>query len=79
MALNSKQKTGMIVILASLVIGILGTVWNIYGSFEALQTAENTGIGAVGDSIRNALLFSAAGLVGAIVGAFLMTFGRSRG
>ena len=78
MSLTKTQKTGLIIIVASLVVGLVGTVWNIYGSFDALATAENAGIGAVGDSIRNALFFTAGGLVGMIVGGFLLIFGRSK-
>jgi len=78
MLLTKTQKTGLILIVASIVIGGVGTVWNVYGSFDALATAENAGIGAVGDSIRNALIFTVGGLVGAIGGALLLIFGRSK-
>ena len=76
MSLTKTQKAALILIVASIFVGITGTVWNIYGSFDALAAAENAGIGAVGTSIRNALIFSVGGMVGLIVGAFLLIFGR---
>jgi biopolymer transport protein ExbB/TolQ len=76
MSLTRTQKAALILIVASIFVGTTGTVWNIYGSFDALAAAENAGIGVVGTSIRNALIFSVGGMVGLIVGALLLIFGR---
>jgi hypothetical protein len=72
------QKLGIIVVLSSLTIGIVGTGWSVYESFAALELAESAGIGAIGDSLRKALFFSAGGVVGSIVGALMLILGRSK-
>ena len=77
MAISKKQKIGVAVIVSSLVLGMGGTVWSIFSAFEALATAENAGIGAVGDPIRNALVFTVGGLVGTVIGVLLLIFGRA--
>lgn len=78
MSVTNIQKLGLILIVASIFIGLTGTVWNVYGGFDALAAAENAGIGAIGDSINKALIFSVGGLVGSIVGALMLIFGRSK-
>lgn len=78
MAISSKQKFGVVVIVLSLVLGMGGTVWSIFAAFDGLATAENAGIGSVGDSIRNALVFTVGGLVGTIIGALMLIFGRAK-
>lgn len=75
-AFTKLQKVGLILLLGSLLIGFGRTVRSIYGSFAALETAENAGIGPVGDSIQNALVFTAIGLVGVITGVLMLIFGR---
>ena len=76
--LRGVQKIGIVVLVLSFLIGMIGTVWSIYSSFSALESAENAGIGPVRDQIANALLYSAAGVVGCIVGALMIVFGRSK-
>ena len=78
MKLTKVQKAGILVIVLSLVIGVLGTIWNIYVSFERLENAEGSGIGPVGDAIRNSLFFSAGVLVMILIGAVLVILGRPR-
>jgi len=72
------QKIGIVVLLLSFLIGMIGTVLSIYSSFSALDAAELRGIGPVGDQIKNALWFSLGGVVGCIVGALMIVFGRSK-
>jgi biopolymer transport protein ExbB/TolQ len=68
--------SGLIVLFTSLLVGFIGTVWNVCGSFGALADAESVGIGPVGASIFAALIFSIAGLIGTIVGVSLIIFGK---
>lgn len=75
-AFTKLQKVGLVVLIGSLLIGFGGMVWSIYGSFVALATAENAGIGSVGDSIQNALIFTILGIIGAIAGALMLILGR---
>ena len=72
------QKFGITVLVLSPVIGLLGTVASIYLSFSALDVAENSGIGAVGDHIRNALLFTVGGIIGCLIGLVLFFVGRAK-
>ncbi len=66
------------VIILSVFVGIAGTAWNIYSSYDALPSAETHGIGAIGDSIRNALFFSAGGLVAVFIGVILLVLGQAK-
>lgn len=67
--------SGAILFLGSFLVGILGTVWGIYGSFEALENNETAGIGSVSVGIENALIFTVFAIIGSIVGMILMIFG----
>ena len=62
--LTRVQKLGIVMLVVSLFVGIFGTAGSIRLSFSELESAENAGIGAVGDQIVNAILFSAGGLIG---------------
>lgn len=66
---------GLVVFLFSSVVGLLGTVWSIYGSFDELKSAENAGIGSVGVGIENALYSTILGLFGSVVGITLILVG----
>ena len=72
------QKLGIAILLVSLVAGFAGTLVSIYLSFAALDKAENAGIGAVGDHITHALVFTVGGLIGAGVGLVVVIVGRPR-
>lgn len=78
MAISRTQKIGLAIIILSLVIGTGGTGLSVYGAFFALETAEFTGLGPVTDSIRNALIFTIGGLVGSVIGALMLIFGRAK-
>lgn len=76
--LTRTQTTGVVILILSPLIGLIGTVWSVYSSFTALDTAEFGGIGPVGDQISNALLFSAGGVAGCVVGVLLLVFGKAK-
>jgi biopolymer transport protein ExbB/TolQ len=76
--LTTLQKLGIAVLVLSPIVGILGTAVSIYLSFSALEIAENSGIGAVGNQIGKALLFTVGGLIGCLVGLVLFIVGRSK-
>jgi len=76
--ITTKQKIGIAVLTLSFVVGLAGTAWSIYSSFRALGMAENAGIGAVGNEIGRALLFSVGGLIGSVIGLLVIIFGRSK-
>ena len=77
--LKSDPATSDIAVLVfSALIGMIGTVASIYLSFSALDVAENSGIGAVGDHIRNALLFTVGGIIGCLIGLVLFFVGRAK-
>jgi hypothetical protein len=66
--------TGVGVFFLSTIVGIAGTIWNISGSFDALEKAENSGIGPVSDGIERAMIFSFIAVAGSLVGIGLMIF-----
>lgn len=66
---------GIVLVIISPLLGIAGTIWGIYGSFEALETNESAGIGAVGAEIQKALVFTICGILGTVVGVLLIVFG----
>ena len=76
--LTGMQKFGIVLFLMSLLVGIIGTALSISRSFSELESAENAGIGPVGDQIAGAILFSAGGLIGAGVGIVLLIVGREK-
>ena len=63
---------GIAIFLISAVVGLVGTAWEIHGSFNALETLEGSDIGIVGEGIRNALVSTSVGLVGSVVGLALI-------
>jgi len=72
------QKVGLALGVLSVVVGFGGTVYQVYASFETMRFNESAGIGAVGGALVYALLFSAVGIIGSIVGAVLIITGRSK-
>lgn len=65
---------GLAIFLCSIVIGFAGTAWSVYESFDALEQAENAGIGAVGVSIQQAMVFSVLSVAGSAIGIGLMIY-----
>lgn len=69
---------GIVLVILSPLVGIAGAVWSVYRSFEATVWNKSAGIGAVGVEILSALIFTIAGIIGAIVGLLLIVFGIRR-
>lgn len=67
--------SGIIIILASFLIGILGAFWGIHNSFDALRTNETASIDAVGAGIEKALLSTIISIIGLFVGLILIIVG----
>jgi biopolymer transport protein ExbB/TolQ len=68
--------SGIIIFIVSILVGILGTVWGIYNSFDALKTNEGaSGIGEVGAGLENAVFASAFSLIGSLIGLILIVIG----
>ncbi len=65
---------GIAVFLVSTMVGIVGTVWSIYGSFDAMKANESAGIGAVGGGIERALIVTLVTLAGCVVGIGMMIY-----
>lgn len=65
----------MAIFILSAFFGLSGTVWNIYGSFDALKSAESAGIGSVSSGIQNALFSTIFGLIGSAAGIILILVG----
>ena len=59
---------GAAIFIGSIVAGIIGVIWGISSSFDALKTNESAGIGAVGGGIEAAfystVFFTITGLAG---------------
>lgn len=67
---------GTIIFVISILVGILGTIWGIYSSFDALKTSEGAkGIDDVGTGIENAVFAGAFSLIGGLIGLILITIG----
>lgn len=64
--------TGLVLLIVSVVVGLLGTVWGISRSFGSMVTNESAGIGAVGGGIFEALIFSIVGIIGFLAGLALI-------
>lgn len=72
------RKAGLALLTISLVVGVIGTLWSIYLSFTGVDSAEVTGLAPVSDRIANAIVFTAAGLIGSGIGLALFIAGRRR-
>lgn len=66
---------GLIIFASTIIIGILGTVWGIHASFEALRTNQSAGVGAVGAGIESALFFTIFSMIGLLTGLILIVVG----
>ncbi len=75
MKLTRVQFIGLFLFVVSTLGGLIGTFYGIYSSLAGLDAAESAGIGAVGDGIQNALISSAAGFIGSILGILLLVIG----
>ena len=65
---------GIAIFVVSLLAGIAGMAWSIYGSFDAMKMNESAGIGAVGASLYRALVFLVLGLAGSLVSTGIIIF-----
>ena len=66
---------GIIILISSFLAGILGTVWGIYSSFDALKTIETTGISSVSVGIENALFWTVFSVIGCVIGLIIIIIG----
>ena len=66
---------GVVIAVASCLVGLGGVIWNISASFSALEMSESRGIGAVGGGIEKAVLFSVASMIGLLLGCVLVVVG----
>ena len=69
---------GAAIFVGSVLIGLLGTFFGIAGSYAALDTAESSGIAAIGDGIYGALVSSIIALVGSLIGVGVIIFALIR-
>ena len=76
--MTTLQKVGITILIVSFLAGLIGTVWRIYLSFTALDSAEVAGLAPVSDRIANAIIFTAGGLIGSGIGLTLFILGRRR-
>ncbi len=67
--------SGVVLLIVSILIGLSGTIWGIFSSFDALRFNENAGIGAVGDGIRNALVSTIVSIIGSAIGVIIIIVG----
>jgi len=77
-AMNYKKLLygGIIVFIVSTLVGILGTLWGIYNSFDALKTNDGaSGLGNVQAGLNNAFIASAFWLIGSLIGLILIVIG----
>lgn len=70
---------GIIILSSSIIIGTIGTVWGIFGSFQGLRVSETAGIGAVSAGIESAILFTVFSIVGTVSGLILIIVGIVKG
>jgi biopolymer transport protein ExbB/TolQ len=67
--------TGAAIFTGSSVAGVLGTLWGVFSSFDALKTNESAGIGAVGGGIEKALFFTVFFLITGLAGFVILIIG----
>ncbi|MEQ1646814.1 MAG: MotA/TolQ/ExbB proton channel family protein [Pyrinomonadaceae bacterium] len=69
---------GLVFLIVSVAVGLLGTAWGVSRSFGSMVTNESAGIGAVGGGIFEALIFSIVGIIGFLAGVALLIVGLVR-
>jgi biopolymer transport protein ExbB/TolQ len=67
--------SGLAIFIGSNVAGILGIIWGVFSSFDALKANESAGIGAVGGGIEKALFFTVFFLITGFVGFVILIIG----
>ncbi len=72
------QIAGIALLLISPLTGLCGAAWSINQSFDSLAANESAGIGAVGNWITTALIYTFGGIIGALAGGSLILFGRNK-
>jgi|CXWL01.1.fsa_nt_gi biopolymer transport protein ExbB/TolQ len=63
---------GIVLLIVSVVVGFVGTVWGMSSSLGWKVANESAGIAAVGGGIFEALMFSIVGIIGFVAGAVLV-------
>lgn len=63
---------GIVLLIVSVVVGFVGTMWGMSRSLGWKVPNESAGIGAVGGGIFEALMFSIVGIIGFVAGAVLV-------
>ena len=66
---------GIVLAIVSPLVGIVGTVWSIYGSFDTLARSEAAGLDPVGAGLRYAMIFTVFGLLGTVLGTLMIVLG----
>lgn len=74
MTRSKLRNISLAVIALSLLLGVIGCVGGLFWSFHALESAENQGIGPVGDGLTIALASLDVGGVGVIAGGGLLIY-----
>jgi hypothetical protein len=72
------RNISLALIAVSVLLGAIGCVGGLFWSFHALESAENQGIGPVGDGLTIALASLAVGGIGAIVSGGLLIYSAVR-
>ena len=67
--------SGAVILIGSISAGIIGAIWGISSSFDALKTNESAGIGAVGGGIEKAFFFTVFFLITGLAGFVILIIG----
>ena len=67
--------SGAIIFIVSFPAGIIGAIWGISSSFDALKTNETASIDAVSGGIEKALFFTVFFLITGLVGFVILIIG----
>lgn len=67
--------SGTAIFIGSNIAGVIGAIWGISSSFEALKTNETASIGAVGGGIEKALFFTVFFLITGFLGLVILIIG----
>jgi biopolymer transport protein ExbB/TolQ len=70
---------GVVVLILSILIGIVGGVWGITSSFAGMKTNEGAGISVVAQGIEFAVMSTTISILGSLVGVILIIVGGVKG
>lgn len=67
---------GIIIVILSLLLPLLTTIYGILQAFDALANSENVGVGMISNAMENSKFSIGFSLIGLIIGIIFIIIGK---